>query len=40
MKMLILGGHGMAGHVLVRHFREQGVTRCSIPRVIPGTQAP
>ncbi|MGP0586737.1 SDR family oxidoreductase [Paenibacillus timonensis] len=23
MKMLILGGHGMAGHVLVRHFREQ-----------------
>ncbi|MDU2241790.1 MAG: SDR family oxidoreductase [Paenibacillus sp.] len=24
MKMLILGGHGMAGHVLVRHFREQG----------------
>ncbi|GJM79146.1 NAD(P)-dependent oxidoreductase [Paenibacillus sp. HMSSN-139] len=24
MKMLILGGHGMAGHVLVQHFREQG----------------
>jgi dTDP-4-dehydrorhamnose reductase len=24
MKILILGGHGMAGHVLVRHFRERG----------------
>ncbi|WP_178021047.1 SDR family oxidoreductase [uncultured Paenibacillus sp.] len=24
MKLLILGGHGMAGHVLVRHFRESG----------------
>ena len=39
MKLLILGGHGMAGHVLVRHFREKEVYQVFYTSRDPGDRS-